>query len=288
VADALFELGRNGFLDGTLDFDTQTFSAALLDFGTADVGIKAITGATNATPIVITATAHGFTNGDIVSITGVAGNLAANGLWAIAGVAANTFQLTDPITAGNSTGSGAYTSGGFAVNYGPSASGDNWDDFDGALVGAKVNLAGNTATAGVADANDVTFTSVSGNTVEGVAIFRDTGTTTTSRMVAMIDGHQIVTCAAAPTGTYTTLAVERLRGGIANGTVLAFSNGSLITTNATANAGDRTLTVVSTAVAVTAGSRADAAISGAGLPVTPNGGNITLTFDSGVNRIFRL
>ena len=104
-------------------------------------------------------------------------------------------------------------------------------------------------------------------------------------MVCMIDGHQIVTCAA---GTYTTLAVARLRGGIDTGAVLTFSNGNSVTTNATANAGDRTITVSSTSTSITVGSRADALISGSGLPVTPNGANITLTFDRVASRIFKL
>src|SRR6266550_8917026 len=98
MVNALFEKGREGFLDGTYNW-TQAISAALLDLNTADVGIKAITGATNATPIVITATAHGFTNGDLVFVDGVGGNLAANGLWKIANVAANTFELTNPVSA---------------------------------------------------------------------------------------------------------------------------------------------------------------------------------------------
>ena len=288
MADSLFEKGREGFLDGTLDWDTQTFSAALVDLDTADIGVKQIGSSTNATPIVVTSTSHGFANGDIVSITGHTTNTAANGVWQIGSVAANTFALLDPITGGNSTGNGVGGATGRAVCLGPSASGDNWDDFDGGLVGAKVNLTSPTVTSGVADAADVTFTSVTGATVEGVMIFRDTGTTTTSRMVALIDGRQIVTVAAAPTGTYTTVAVERLRGGIPNATVLAFSNGQSVTLNAVANAGDRTITVSSTSVALTAGSRADAPITGAGLPVTPNGGNITVTFDSGANRIFKL
>jgi len=284
----MFEKGREGFLNGTLDWDTQTFSVALMDLDTADVGVKQIGSSTNATPIVVTSTSHGFTNGDLVVITGHTTNTAANGVWAIAGVAANTFQLTDPITAANSVGNGVGGATGRAVCLGPSASGDNWDDFDGTLVGAKVNLTSPTATNGVADAADVTFTSVTGATVEAVAVFRDTGTTSTSVMAALIDGRQIVTCAAQAASSATTVAVERLRGGIPNGTVLAFSNGASATLSALANAGDRTLTVTALAAIITAGSRADSPITGSGLPVTPNGGNITLTFDSGVNRIFKL
>jgi hypothetical protein len=288
MANALLEKGREGFLDGTLDWDTNTFKAILLDLNTADTGIKAITGATNATPIVVTATSHGFTNGDIVLVGGVGGNLAANGVWAITGVATNTFNLTDPITGTNVVGSAAYTSGGYAVCLGPSASGDNLDDFDAAIVGSAVTLTSPTVTSGVADAADITFTSVTGATVEAILIYKDTGTASTSRCAVIIDGRHIVTCAAQAASSATTVAVERLSAGIPNGTVLTFSNGASATLSALANAGDRTVTVSALAAIITAGSRADAPATGAGLPVTPNGGSITVAFDNGVNKIFKL
>ena len=66
-----------------------------------------VSGATNASPIVITANAHGFANGDRVSLFSVTGNTAANNTFLISGVTANTFQLT------GSTGNGAYGGGGF-------------------------------------------------------------------------------------------------------------------------------------------------------------------------------
>lgn len=288
MANALLERGREGFLDGTLDWDTNTFKAALLDLDTADVGIKAITGATNATPIVVTATAHGFTNGDIVLIGKVGGNLAGNGVWKIANIATNTFELTDPVTATNVVGSAAYTSGGYAVCLGPSASGDNLDDYDAAVVGTAQTLTSPTVTAGVADAADVTYSAVSGATVEAILIYKDTGTASTSRCACIIDGRHIVTCAAQAASSATSIAVERLAAGIPNGTVLTFSNGASATLSALANAGDRTVTVTSLAAIITAGSRADAPATGAGLPVTPNGGSITIAFDNGANRIFKL
>ncbi len=285
MVNALFEKGREGFLDGTYNW-TQAISAALLDLNTADVGIKAITGATNATPIVITATAHGFTNGDLVFVDGVGGNLAANGLWKIANVAANTFELTNPVSAANAVGSAAYTSGGYAVCYGPSASGDNWDDFDGALVGAKVALAGQTSTAGVANATSpITFLTVSGASCEAMAVFRDTGTPSTSRMIALITGKQIVTADAA-LAAGTTLVVEPVVGAIPNGTVLTFSSGQTATVNAVVAAGDRAITVLSTTIS--AGARALAPITSSGIPVTPNGGNILYAIDSGPNKLFKL
>ena len=55
---------------------------------------KAITGATNANPISITSTGHGFTTGDLVVVSGVVGNTNANGEYAITVVNANTFTLT--------------------------------------------------------------------------------------------------------------------------------------------------------------------------------------------------
>lgn len=288
MANSVMEKGREGFLDGTLDWDTNTFKAALLDLNTADTGIKVVTAASNATPIVITATAHGFTNGDIVLIGGVGGNLAANGIWKIANQATNTFELTDPITGTNVVGSAAYTSGGYAVNLGPSASGDNLDDFDAAVVGTAQTLTSPTVTAGVADAADVTYSSVTGATVEAILIYKDTGTASTSRVAALIDGRHIVTCAAQAAASATSLAVERLVAGIPNGTVLTFSNGASATLSSAGNAGDRTLAVSSLAAIITAGSRADAPATGSGLPVTPNGGSITIAWDNGANRIFKL
>jgi len=55
--------------------------------------LKAITGATNANPISITCTGHGFVTGDLVVISGVLGNTNANGEYAITVVNANTFTL---------------------------------------------------------------------------------------------------------------------------------------------------------------------------------------------------
>lgn len=289
MGQALFEKGREGFLDGTLDWDTNTFKAALLDLNTADTGIKAVTGATNATPIVLTVTANGFANGDIVVVGGVGGNLAANGIWKVAAQATNTISLTDPITGSNVVGSAAYTSGGYVVCLGPSAAGDNWDDFDGALVGTAQTLTTPTVTAGVADADDVTYSSVSGATVEAIGIYKDTGTASTSRMAAFIDGRHIVTCAAQAASSATTVAVERLAAGIPNGTVLTFSNGASATLSALANAGDRTITVTALAAIITAGSRADAPATSSGLPVTPNGGSINITWSNDpATRIFKL
>ncbi|HKX31497.1 MAG TPA: hypothetical protein VJ302_27670 [Blastocatellia bacterium] len=283
----LFEKGREAFLDGSADYDTDTIKAALLDLNTADTGVKAISGATNATPIVITATGHGFANGDIVFIDGVGGNLAANGLWQIANQATNTFEL-QRLDGTNVVGSGSYTSGGYAVCLGPSGAGDNWNDFDGCLVGTAQTLANKTATNGVADADDPTFSSVTGATVEAIAIYKDTGTPATSRMIALITGKHIVTVNTNAASSATSIAVEPLKAAIPSGTVLTFSNGQSATLSGAASAGDRSLSVNALASGINAGNVALAPQTGSGLPVTPNGGNITFTIDSGANRLFKL
>ncbi len=66
----------------------------------------AIVSSTNATPIVVTANAHGYSNGDVVNIAGHLVNTAANGTWVAASVAANTITLTSSIGngAGGATG----------------------------------------------------------------------------------------------------------------------------------------------------------------------------------------
>lgn len=63
-------------------------------------------GASNESPIEITATAHGLITGQRVTIASVGGNTAANGTFVITKTGTDTFTLDD------STGNGAYTSGG--------------------------------------------------------------------------------------------------------------------------------------------------------------------------------
>jgi hypothetical protein len=65
-------------------------------------------------------------------------------------------------------------------------------EFVSALTGASIiarsgNLAGKTVTAGVFDANDVTVTAVSGAAFTHVILYDDTGTDSTSRLIAIFD-----------------------------------------------------------------------------------------------------
>lgn len=133
MANALYDLGRQGFLDGSIDWDTDTIKACLVDTGTYTVNLST----------------HEFLS-DLSGIVATSGALSSK-----------------------------------------------------------------TVAAGVADAADVTFTAVTGASVEAIVLYKDTGVAGTSRLIAYID-------------------------------------------------------------------------TATGLPVTPNGGDISVAWDNGSNKIFKL
>jgi len=107
MATALYGKGREGFLDGSIDWDTNTIKAVLIDAADYTVSIDV----------------H-----------------------------------------------------------------DNLDDIPGAArVATSSALSGKTVTLGVADADDVTFSAVSGDQCEALVLYKDTGTESTSRLIAYID-----------------------------------------------------------------------------------------------------
>lgn len=217
MVNRLLELGRQYILAGTVNMTSDVIAVSLLDLNTADVAIKQIASSTNATPIVITTSAaHGFTTGDLVYIGDHTTNTSANGLWTIASASGSVFSLTDPVTGSNVVGNGVGGATGYCINYGPSTAADFYDDFDGALVGAKVTLGSKTFASGVFDAADPTFTAVSGASVEAILVFKDTGTNSTSNVLAIITGRHIVTADALASSTGTTIVVEPLVGTIAS------------------------------------------------------------------------
>lgn len=87
-----------------------------------------------------------------------------------------------------------------------------------AIIARSAALSSKTATAGVANAANVTFSAVTGASVEALVIYKDSGADGTSRLVAYLDTVQ----------------------------------------------------------------------GGGGLSVTPNGGDITIQWDTGANKIFKL
>lgn len=78
-----------------------------------NLGTLTVSGASNATPIVITTSAaHGLTTGNQVSISGVGGNTAANGDWVVTVLTSTTFSLDGSVS------NGAYTTGGTVTKLG--------------------------------------------------------------------------------------------------------------------------------------------------------------------------
>lgn len=73
---------------------------------------KTVTNATNATPIVVTATAHGVQTNEVISISGVGGNLAANGVFIAGSITTNSITLLAYPAGTSVAGTGGYTSGG--------------------------------------------------------------------------------------------------------------------------------------------------------------------------------
>ena len=91
-----------------------------------------------------------------------------------------------------------------------------YNDISGvAIIAGPVLLTGKSTAGGAANAADVTFTSVSGASIEAIVIYRDTGDPSTSPLIAYID-------------------------------------------------------------------------TATGLPITPNGGDIIVTWDRGTNKIFKV
>jgi hypothetical protein len=303
MANVLFESGRNALLAGTANWATGKGGSggiqAMLVTPTvfSGLGVKSITGITAATPpVVTTSAAHGFTTGDTVVIGGVTtGNY--NGVWTISAASASVFTLTDYVTGAgpgvlaNVVGAGTFAgAAAWVLNLGPSAAGATSNAFTSNYVQASgVYLTGTTETGGTANASGVTFTAVSGSVVAGIILLASAAASgapaTTDIPIAWIDGQQMVTAAAAIAAA-TTLPVERLSAGIPTATALLFDDGTTATLTSLAAQYARTVAVSSTTVS--AGARASAPATGSGLPVTPNGGNISVTFDPNQYKIFKL
>lgn len=62
-----------------------------------------------------------------------------------------------------------------------------WSSASAASVGTPQTIGSKTFTNGVFDGGDVTFTAVSGNTIEALILYIDTGNAATSPLVAFID-----------------------------------------------------------------------------------------------------
>lgn len=76
-----------------------------------------------------------------------------------------------------------------SAEYTPDLENDEFlDDINGdAIVATSGNLGNKTSTAGVADADDITFEGVTGDQAELLIVYKDTGVAGTSPLIAKID-----------------------------------------------------------------------------------------------------
>lgn len=182
MSAALFTKYLEGALGALVDLDTDDIRILALSSSAG----KAITGATNATPISITCTSHGYSTGDIVMIKGVGGNTAANGVFSITNTGTHTFTLQVVSTGANVAGNGTYTSGGLVLNM---TANDFKDDVNSAVIATSSAIASPTISNGVFDHADTTFSAVTtGNSIEWFVWYKHTGTNSTSRLIVAFDG----------------------------------------------------------------------------------------------------
>lgn len=67
---------------------------------------------------------------------------------------------------------------------------DYFNDVSG-IVGTPGTIENPVVTNGIFDGDDVVFSAVTGNSVEAIVIYKDTGTSTTSPLIAYIDGISV-------------------------------------------------------------------------------------------------
>lgn len=181
----LVRRAKKGFLDADIDLLADTIKLVLVRLASVtSSGVKVVTAATNATPIVCTSASHGWTNGDYVSLSGATGNTNVNGLRKIKNTATNTFELTDTLDV-NIAGNGTFGGTCYAINLSVI---DFLDDIDaGARIATVTVSAGRTTTAGVFDFTDVTFSAVSGSAAQCVFLYDDTPATEATKPLIAVD-----------------------------------------------------------------------------------------------------
>lgn len=273
----------------------NTIKASLLTMASATGKVALIASSTNATPIVVTTSAaHGYTTGDVVVIGGHATNTAANGTWQVGTTTSTTFQLLTLLDANNSTGNGVGGATGYAVDITTASTISDLGGNGGANAnGTDVSLTGQSISAfGVYNASGVSWTGLSAVKSYAIALYDSSAS---NDLLAWIDGMYQVYVITTAAASATSIAVARLPVQIASGTTLVFSNGASATLTAQANIGATALAVSSLAAQVTAQSTADVVTYNSslaitsGLPFTPGAGSgFSVTWDTGVNKIFRI
>lgn len=91
------------------------------------------------------------------------------------------------------------------ADYTYNAAHDFYDDVSAGAVGTPGTIGSKTYTNGLLDGADVTFTAVTGDPCEAIILFLDTGTPSTSRLVAYLD-TSVTGLPVTPNGTDITIA----------------------------------------------------------------------------------
>ncbi len=90
------------------------------------------------------------------------------------------------------------------ADYTYNAAHDFYDDASAGAVGTPGTIGSKTYTNGLLDGADVTFTAVTGDPCEAIILFLDTGTPSTSRLVAYLD-TSVTGLPVTPNGTDITI-----------------------------------------------------------------------------------
>jgi hypothetical protein len=163
--------------------------------------------------------------------------------------------------------------------------------------GRSANLASKTQALGLCTAANSSLVATAALASNAIAIFQDSGSDATSRLIAYIDGIQQIVIPVTYGSAQVSLACTGVGpgdlslGNMPNGTVLNLISGTgpaTITLSGAYTAGQFTLSVTSTGSGITAGAVYGGAVTGAGLPMTPAAGQtINLNWDA-TNGIFTL
>lgn len=146
---------------------------------------------------------------------------------------------------------------------------------------------------GVLDAADVAAYALPGTqpTLEGIALFVDTGVEATSPLVGWIDNEFSVEVAVAAAGGATTLNTEDLPAAIASGATMTKVSGTgpaTITTTASAALGSRSLSVSALGAGAAAGDVYRFTSSVSSLPIAAGAVSVNIQWDNGAYKIAQI
>jgi len=164
--------------------------------------------------------------------------------------------------------------------------------------GRSANLSSKTQALGLCTAANSSLVATAATACNAIAIFQDSGSDATSRLICYIDGIQALVIPVTYTSGQTSIACAGVNpngdltlGNMANGTVLNLISGvgpATITLSGAYTAGTFVLSVAATGSGITAGAIYGGAVTGSGLPFTPSAGQtVNLNWDP-TNGIFTL